>query len=143
MFLLGRSSWALRGGLKAPVILSVRTCSGGSSLGEGGAVLTRSHHNSHGSEEQEEERSVGKTAGPSELLLLTEQERLIHRLHHEASRAGKRTYIDPLSGYKVFTEFAHQQRGRCCGSACRHCPYGQTNVEDSSKKKTFNSFFYV
>uniref|UniRef100_A0A8B9KU45 Uncharacterized protein n=1 Tax=Astyanax mexicanus TaxID=7994 RepID=A0A8B9KU45_ASTMX len=48
-----------------------------------------------------------------------------------------------LTLYRVFTEFAHQQRGRCCGSACRHCPYGQTNVEDSSKKKTFNSFFYV
>ncbi|XP_051549817.1 uncharacterized protein C1orf53 homolog isoform X2 [Myxocyprinus asiaticus] len=55
----------------------------------------------------------------------------------------ERTYIDPTTGYKVFTEFAHRKRGRCCGSACRHCPYGQVNVEDPAKKKTFNSLFYV
>ncbi|KAI4877103.1 hypothetical protein NFI96_026455 [Prochilodus magdalenae] len=60
-----------------------------------------------------------------------------------SEKAGEITYTDPLSGFKVFTEFAHRQRGRCCGSACRHCPYGQMNVEDSSKKKTFNSAFYV
>lgn len=29
-------------------------------------------------------------------------------------------YVDPSSGYKVFTEYAHLQRGKCCGSACRH-----------------------
>ncbi|XP_053094349.1 uncharacterized protein C1orf53 homolog isoform X1 [Pangasianodon hypophthalmus] len=57
--------------------------------------------------------------------------------------AGKTTYTDPVSGYTVFTEVAHKNRGRCCGSACRHCPYGQINVKDSSKKKTFNSAFYV
>lgn len=28
--------------------------------------------------------------------------------------------MDPFSGYKVFTEYAHLQRGKCCGSACRH-----------------------
>ncbi|XP_072516642.1 uncharacterized protein C1orf53 homolog [Salminus brasiliensis] len=152
MFPLGglcRSSWTLCGGLKlgkAPLIMSAQTCSEGSSLGEGGVVLTCSHHNTPGSEAESEEPSVGKTAGPSQLLeesSLTEQERLIHGLHQEACKAGKRTYVDPLSGYKVFTEFAHKQRGRCCGSACRHCPYGQMNVEDSSKKKTFNSAFYV
>uniref|UniRef100_A0A672R878 Uncharacterized protein n=1 Tax=Sinocyclocheilus grahami TaxID=75366 RepID=A0A672R878_SINGR len=47
----------------------------------------------------------------------------------------KRTSIDPITGYSVFTEFAHRKRGRCCGSACRHCPYGQINVEDPAKKK--------
>ncbi|XDB66963.1 hypothetical protein ABFV05_020579 [Capra hircus] len=44
-------------------------------------------------------------------------------------------------GYMVFTQGAHLQRGQCCGSACRHCPYGQINVKDPSKKKQFNSYF--
>uniref|UniRef100_A0A3Q0RT29 Uncharacterized protein n=1 Tax=Amphilophus citrinellus TaxID=61819 RepID=A0A3Q0RT29_AMPCI len=52
-------------------------------------------------------------------------------------------YVDPSSGYKVFTEHAHLQRGKCCGSACRHCPYGQVNVKDPAMKKHFNSLFYV
>jgi hypothetical protein len=28
------------------------------------------------------------------------------------------------SGYMVFTESYHMQRGYCCKSGCRHCPYG-------------------
>ncbi|XP_054910911.1 uncharacterized protein C1orf53 homolog isoform X1 [Poeciliopsis prolifica] len=74
---------------------------------------------------------------------LTEQEVTIHRLHREACEAKKQMYVDPSSGYKVFTEYAHLQRGKCCGSACRHCPYGQVNVKDPAMKKHFNSLFYV
>ncbi|XP_071342213.1 uncharacterized protein C1orf53 homolog [Trachinotus anak] len=58
-------------------------------------------------------------------------------------KAKKQMYADPSSGYKVFTEYAHLQRGKCCGSACRHCPYGQVNVKDPAMKKQFNSLFYV
>ncbi|CAO2589878.1 Uncharacterized protein C1orf53 [Lemmus lemmus] len=43
----------------------------------------------------------------------------------------------------MFTRLAHLRRGACCCSACRHCPYGQANVKDPSKKKQFNSYFYV
>ena len=32
------------------------------------------------------------------------------------------------NGFMVFTEKYHQARGSCCGNACRHCPYGHTNV---------------
>lgn len=67
----------------------------------------------------------------------------IHKLHADACEARKRLYIDPSTGYKVFTAFAHLKRGKCCGSACRHCPYDQVNVEDAAKKKHFNSLFYV
>ncbi|XP_015243343.1 uncharacterized protein C1orf53 homolog [Cyprinodon tularosa] len=76
-------------------------------------------------------------------LRLTEEERSIHRAHREACEAKKQMYVDPSSGYKVFTEYAHLQRGKCCGSACRHCPYGQVNVKDPAMKKRFNSLFYV
>lgn len=82
------------------------------------------------------------TASP-DTSTLSDEDRLIHKLHLDACKNQKRTYVDPITGYNVFTEFAHRKRGRCCGTACRHCPYGQINVEDPSKKKTFNSLFYV
>lgn len=28
------------------------------------------------------------------------------------------------NGYVVFTAAYHLKRGVCCGSGCRHCPYG-------------------
>lgn len=52
-----------------------------------------------------------------------------HRLHREAVARGERTYADPRTGFVVMTEVAHRLRGRCCGSACRHCPYGWSGVD--------------
>ncbi|XP_012505920.1 PREDICTED: uncharacterized protein C1orf53 homolog [Propithecus coquereli] len=74
---------------------------------------------------------------------LTAAERRIAELHAAACAAGQLNYVDPATGYVVLTQLAHLQRGDCCGSACRHCPYGQVNVKDPSKKKQFNSYFYV
>ncbi len=48
--------------------------------------------------------------------------------HRRAVAAGEHHYIDPETGYKVFTELAHKQRGYCCGSACRHCPFNHEAV---------------
>jgi hypothetical protein len=31
-------------------------------------------------------------------------------------------------GWLVFTEQYHLKRGHCCGSGCRHCPYGHEAV---------------
>ena len=36
--------------------------------------------------------------------------------------------------YMVFTETWHLKRGYCCGSACRHCPYGHENVPIKSDR---------
>ncbi|XP_073332923.1 uncharacterized protein C1orf53 homolog [Pagrus major] len=87
----------------------------------------------------------GSAAGGDEQAAgeFTEEELSIHTAHTEACEAKKQMYVDPSSGYKVFTEYAHLQRGKCCGSACRHCPYGQVNVKDPAMKKRFNSLFYV
>ena len=52
----------------------------------------------------------------------------VQRLHNEACAQKRETYIDPLTGYTVLTRFAHEQRGTCCGNACRHCPYDWKNV---------------
>jgi hypothetical protein len=39
----------------------------------------------------------------------------------EPLRDGRDYYIE--NGYWVFTEHFLRQRGYCCGSGCRHCPY--------------------
>ena len=53
------------------------------------------------------------------------------KIHQEACRNNEHTYIDPDTGYMVFTEIAHRERGKCCGSGCRHCPYEFENLKDS------------
>lgn len=36
--------------------------------------------------------------------------------------------------YMVFTEAYHLKRGYCCGSGCRHCPYGHVAVKEPIQK---------
>lgn len=48
--------------------------------------------------------------------------------HDEACRRSEPTYIDPHTGYQVITQRAHEERGKCCGSRCRHCPFDWINV---------------
>ena len=58
-----------------------------------------------------------------------------HTLHEQACQRMEESYIDPSTGYSVFTEVAHRKRGKCCGSGCRHCPYGHENLKDKSRIK--------
>lgn len=48
--------------------------------------------------------------------------------HDAAVARGDDMYVDPETSLSVFTRVAHLNRGRCCGSHCRHCPYGHANV---------------
>jgi hypothetical protein len=43
--------------------------------------------------------------------------------HDEAVLAGRDSYIDPATGFMVLTAAFLAERGTCCGSGCRHCPY--------------------
>ena len=43
--------------------------------------------------------------------------------HAVAVASGEPTYRDPISGYDVFTAAELAERGACCDSGCRHCPY--------------------
>jgi ABC-type Fe3+-hydroxamate transport system substrate-binding protein/diphthamide synthase (EF-2-diphthine--ammonia ligase) len=56
-------------------------------------------------------------------------------LHRIACEDGHLTYIDPATGYTVFTEVAHKKRGKCCGSGCRHCPYSHANIKHNRASK--------
>ena len=52
---------------------------------------------------------------------------LTRALHRHAVLNRKDTYIDPASGYSVFTQI-YLKRRPCCGNGCRHCPHGHENV---------------
>ena len=54
--------------------------------------------------------------------------------HSLAIAQGRSQYIDPATGYQVFTEAALIDRGKCCGSACRHCPYAHVDVHGRYKQ---------
>ena len=43
--------------------------------------------------------------------------------HERAVGRGEDTYVDPVTGFEVFTSRALLERGTCCTSGCRHCPY--------------------
>lgn len=47
----------------------------------------------------------------------------ILRAHDEAVIRRSSTYRDPISGLSVFTGQFLADRGYCCESGCRHCPY--------------------
>jgi diphthamide synthase (EF-2-diphthine--ammonia ligase) len=62
--------------------------------------------------------------------------------HDLACEQGELSYIDPETGYNVFTEIAHKKRGKCCGSGCRHCPYSHKNVKNKAAKIQQPSILY-
>jgi Family of unknown function (DUF5522) len=49
----------------------------------------------------------------------------IMRRHARAVGARAPTYRDPATGLSVFTARFLADRGWCCASGCRHCPFEQ------------------
>ena len=47
----------------------------------------------------------------------------VQQAHDDALTRGDAGYFDPLSGLFVMTSRTLADRGKCCGSGCRHCPY--------------------
>ncbi|EFP07543.1 hypothetical protein CRE_26146 [Caenorhabditis remanei] len=75
---------------------------------------------------------------------LTSEERTIHMAHMRAINDRKLTYLDPKTGYTVFTISHHLKRGKCCGSGCRHCAYEMVNAkEEIRSQKVWNGAFYT
>ena len=52
----------------------------------------------------------------------------IEDLHAKTCAEGSDGYVDPSTGYFVFSSLSHIRRGKCCGNACRHCPFGWEKV---------------
>lgn len=52
-------------------------------------------------------------------------------LHVAAVAAGVPVYRDPATGNSVFTAAFLADRGYCCESGCRHCPFAADGVDNS------------
>ncbi|GJP49084.1 hypothetical protein CLOM_g8345 [Closterium sp. NIES-68] len=63
----------------------------------------------------------------------------IEEAHRAACLAGNSTYVDPETGYSVFTAPALLKPGRCCGNKCRHCPFGHYAVRPNAFMLRTNS----
>lgn len=64
-------------------------------------------------------------AQPSERRLVPEHPRreAIVAAHAAALSRGDSGYLDPSTGLFVMTARSLLERGDCCDSGCRHCPY--------------------
>lgn len=69
---------------------------------------------------------AGAALGEYEMSLITDNKTNADH-HREACEAGKSTYRDVETGRHVMTELFLLERGYCCNSACRHCPYPINN----------------
>jgi len=54
--------------------------------------------------------------------------------HDAAIKREELVYVDPSTGYQVFSELGLKARGKCCGSGCRHCPYNHEAVKKPQAK---------
>jgi len=79
-------------------------------------------------------RTLTSSLGVGDIEDLVSEDQGFAKFHDDACREGKLKYTDPESGYSVFTELAHKERGFCCGSGCRHCPFSHENVKDKGKR---------
>lgn len=55
------------------------------------------------------------------------------RIHDAACRRHDAGYTDPASGLFVLTARYLRERGYCCGTGCRHCPYPDDERERAGR----------
>ena len=58
---------------------------------------------------------------------------LLPLLTHPPAPALVARYVDPGTGYSVWTRRYLEQQA-CCGHFCRHCPHGHTRVSHTRDK---------
>lgn len=52
--------------------------------------------------------------------------------HDLAVASGAEAYLDPATGFVVFTSAYLAARGTCCDSGCRHCPFPTVDPDGRS-----------
>ena len=62
---------------------------------------------------------------PDRLPLDRPDREAILRAHQSALDLGQPGYLDPTSGLFVMTAALLKERGRCCATGCRHCPWAR------------------
>jgi len=76
----------------------------------------------------------GVVTGKARVLDSESLSELREKLHQSACSQGDHTYIDPISKLPVFTKISHLERGSCCNSGCRHCPYPTPSLVEQITK---------
>jgi hypothetical protein len=61
-------------------------------------------------------------------------ELIIENIESGSNAEFKRTFLLE-NGKVVFTPKFHLQRGDCCGSGCRHCPYIPVGIKGNKNTK--------
>jgi len=56
--------------------------------------------------------------------------------HDDAESLGNEGYFDPQTGLFVMTTRYLIERGTCCESRCRHCPYGLSPLAERPEAGT-------
>jgi hypothetical protein len=59
-----------------------------------------------------------------------------HQSNENILIEGEDFYFTP-EGYKCFTEKHHLNRGYCCKSGCRHCPYESPPTPKGGKRRDY------
>ena len=59
----------------------------------------------------------------------------IQRAHDAADEAGQSGYLDPDTQLFVMTAGYLTERGYCCGSGCRHCPYPPEEQDEAGRPR--------
>jgi len=75
------------------------------------------------SDQQHELRPDWEMPLPERLPPTNPRRHEILERHADALAKNLPTYIDPVSGFSVFTAKFLATRDDCCASGCRHCPY--------------------
>jgi hypothetical protein len=73
------------------------------------------------------ERPLGEPS-PARLALDAPRRDETLARHDDAMRRGEPGYTDPVTELFVFTARYLAERGACCASNCRHCPYTTSDV---------------
>jgi hypothetical protein len=64
-----------------------------------------------------------RTPHPSRLPATHPHYARIVAAHDEALDHGEDGYVDPATGWWVFSAAHLLDRGHCCENGCRHCPF--------------------
>ena len=89
----------------------------------GGATVVAGLHENLPSGVSEEDNETGWRMSLAKLARYVERAERIRDAHDRSVAAGEAGYLDPGTGLFVMNESTLLERGSCCGSGCRHCPY--------------------
>lgn len=74
---------------------------------------------------------------------MTADEKLVYMAHYAAIQNRQLTYKCPITKkiYNTVSKLLYE--GKCCGEACRHCPYELKNCQHLKKSFIWNGAYYV